>query len=105
MGIFHTLVSSLHMGVVEKSLHRMDFLWVQWFGVEPSQYQYGIRHAWLPKIGFIESADPYTFTFLNPVQVIKGVHIILVYLEEHTSGLLPSAKSIACILNPKDEDD
>jgi len=28
IGVFHALVSLLHTGVWEKSLHQMDFLWV-----------------------------------------------------------------------------
>lgn len=38
IGVFHALVSSSHVGVGERSLRHMDFLWVQWFGVEPGQY-------------------------------------------------------------------
>jgi hypothetical protein len=103
--VFHALVSSSHTSVVEKSLHRMDFLWVRWFRVEPGQYRYGIHHARLPKIGFVESTDPYAFTFLDPAQVIRGVHIIPAYLEGRTSGLLPAAKSVAHSLHLEDEDD
>jgi len=36
IGVFHAFVSSSHAGVVgERTLRRMDFLWVRWFGVEP----------------------------------------------------------------------
>jgi hypothetical protein len=83
----------------------MDFLWVRWFGVEHGRYRYGIRHARLPKIGFVESTDPYAFAFLDPEQVIRGVHIIPAYSEGRTSGLLPAAKSVARSLHPEDEDD
>jgi hypothetical protein len=105
IGIFHASVSSSHTGVVEKSLRRMDFLWVRWFGVEPGRYRYGIRYARLPKIGFVESTDPYAFTFLDPAQVIRGVHVIPAFSEERTSELLPTTKSIARVLNPEDDSD
>ena len=35
IGIFHSCVSSSYPEVKEPSKHRMDFLWVCWFGVEP----------------------------------------------------------------------
>ena len=105
IGVFHALVSSSHPGVLEKSLRRMDFLWVRWFGVEPGRYRYGIRCARLPKIGFVKSTDPYAFTFLDPAQAIRGVHLIPTFSEGHTSALLPTTKSIARILNPEDNDD
>jgi hypothetical protein len=106
IGVFHALVSSSHAGVQEdlKPLHRMDFLWVRWFGVEPGRYRYGIRNARLPKIGFVESTDPYAFTFLDPAQAIRGVHLLPAFSEGRTSSLLPTAKSIARVLNPEEED-
>ena len=105
IGIFHGLVSSSHQEVKDKSLHRMDFLWVRWFGMEPGRYRHGFRNAWLPKIGFVESTDPYSFTFLDPAQVIRGAHLIPAFSEGHTQGLLPATNSVARVLNPKDEDD
>lgn len=104
IGIFHALVSSSHPGVLEKSLHRMNFLWVRWFGDEPG-YRYGIRYARLPKIGFVESTDPFAFTFLDPAQAIRAVHLIPTYPAGRTSALLPTAKSVARILNPEDDKD
>ena len=105
IGIFHAMVSSLHTGVQERSLRQMDFLWVRWFGVEPGRHRYGIRYARLPKIGFVESTDPYAFTFLDPVQAIRGMHVIPAFSEGRTSALLANAKSVARVLNPKEVDD
>lgn len=104
IGIFHALVSSSHGGVGENSFRRMDFLWVRWFGMEPGRYRYGIRNARLPKIGFVEATDPYAFTFLDPAQVIRGVHLIPAFSEKRTSKLLPT-KSVARIKNPEEDDD
>jgi hypothetical protein len=35
IGIFHAVVSSSHPGVKRRSREWMEFLWVQWFGIEP----------------------------------------------------------------------
>jgi hypothetical protein len=85
--------------------HRMDFLWVRWFGMEPSQYHHRFQFSCLPKIGFVESTDNYAFTFLNPAQVIRGAHLIPMFAEGWTSGLLLAKKSIVHVLNPNEEDD
>ena len=105
IGVFHALVLSTHTGVQERYLRRMDFLWVRWFGVKPGGYRYGIRYARLPKIGFVESTDQYAFSFLDPAQAIRGVHLIPAFSKGRTSELLPNAKSVARILNPKEDDD
>ena len=105
IGIFHALVSSSHPEVQERSLRPMDFFWVRWFGMEPGRYRHGFGHARLPKIGFVEWTDKYVFTFLDPAQAIRGVHIIPAFSEERTLALLPATKSVARDLNPEDEDD
>lgn len=107
IGIFHAYVSSTHPDVLRtrKALHSMDFLWVRWFGMEPSPYRHGFHRARLPKIGFVEASDDYAFTFLDPAQVIRGVHLIPAFSAGRTSDLLPVTKSVARILKPDDEDD
>ena len=37
IGIFHAIVSSTHLDLegMARSRHHIDFLWVQWFGMEP----------------------------------------------------------------------
>ena len=107
ISIFYALVSSSHPEVhaEDKSLRWMNFLWVRWFGMEPGPYRHGFRRACLPKIGFVPSEDKHAFTFLDPAQVIRGVHLIPAFCEGRTSALLPSSKSAARVLNPKEEDD
>ena len=83
----------------------MEILWVCWFGVEPGRYRSGFHLACLPKIGFVESSDEFTFTFLDPGQVIRGAHIMPAFSEGHTSTLLPVTKSVAQVLNPDETDD
>jgi hypothetical protein len=103
IGIFHAYMSSTHPDVGRKTLHLIDFLWVCWFGMEPS-YLHGFRQACLPKIGFVESSDKYAFTFLNPAQVVQGVHVIPAFSAGCMSALLPVTNTVARVLNPKEED-
>jgi hypothetical protein len=83
----------------------MEFLWVQWFGIEPGCYRHGFHLACLPKHGFVESSDEYAFSFLDPGQVIRGAHITPVFSEGCTSTLLPATKSVAQVLAPDESDD
>ena len=105
IGIFHALVSSSHQKIQDRSLRQMDFLWVRWFGMEPGRYRHGFHYARLPKIGFVESTDAYTFTFLDPAHVIRGAHVIPAFSEGRTQNLLPATTSVARVLNPRDTDD
>ena len=107
IGIFHAFVSSSHPGVKEHSLHRMDFLWVRWLGeVHASdRYLYGFRYARLPKIGFVPSTDKYAFSFLDPAQAIRGVHLMPAFSEGRTSSLLPVTRSVARVMSPEEDDD
>jgi hypothetical protein len=72
--------------------------------MEPS-YSHRFHQAHLPKIGFVESSDKYAFTFLDPAQVIQGVHVIPTFSARRTSALLPVTNTVARILNPEEEDD
>jgi len=105
IGIFHAYVLLTHPDVGARMLRLMDFLWVRWFGMEPSPYRHGFCHACLPKIGFVESSDKYAFTFLDPAQVVRGAHIIPAFSAERTSALLPVTRSVARVLNPEEKDD
>jgi hypothetical protein len=82
----------------------MDLLWVQWFGMEPGRYYSGFWFGHQSKIGFVKSTDKYSFTFLNPLQAIRGVHLIPAFAEGQSLALLPAGKSAARVLNPNEED-
>ena len=107
IGIFYAIMLSTYPGLeaMARSQCQMDFLWVWWFGMEPSQYRHGCHIGRLPKIGFVESTDKYAFTFLNPAQAIRGAHLIPMFAEGHSSALLPARKSAACVMNPNKDDD
>jgi hypothetical protein len=102
--IYHADVWTSHPDVRDHSTHSINFLWVRWFGSEPG-YNWGFNRARLPKIGFVESNDPFAFTFLDPAHVVRGCHLIPAFAEGRTSGLLPEGKSSARVLVAEETDD
>ena len=70
IGIYHAKVYTTHPQVQGGGqVHRMNFLWVWWFGSEPN-YNHRFREGRLPKIGFVPSTDDFAFGFLDPAHVI-----------------------------------
>ena len=65
----------------------MEFLWVRWFGYDLNHHA-GWAARRLHCIGFIPSEDPGAFGFLDPKDVIRGVHLILGYAYGVTAELL-----------------
>ena len=72
IGIFHAHVR--HVGPSSKCSEpqRMEFLWVRWFGRELSHCA-GWKAKRLHRVGFDEQDQ---FGFLDPNDVIRGVHLI-----------------------------
>ena len=99
--VFHTDV--LHVGPASRnrSVQRMEFLWVRWFGVEQN-YQSGFHVARLPKIGFVP--DDSAFGFLDPSLVLRGCHLVPAYADGRTSSLLRTVSTTAARL-PGETDD
>lgn len=89
IGIFHAHVR--HVGPTSKSSdpQKMEFLWVRWFGRDMG-YRAGWKAKRLHRVGF---TDCDTFGFLNPNEVIRGVHLIPAFAHGRTSDYL--APSIA----------
>ncbi|KAG2342173.1 hypothetical protein BDR05DRAFT_976596 [Suillus weaverae] len=73
---------------------QMDFLW--------HPYTAGWEVKRLECIGFIPSDDPGAFGFLDPQQVIRGIHLIPAFDYGHTDALL--LPSIACPTHDNNED-
>ena len=97
LGIYHAKVFCSHpeMPLGGNEIHRMEFLWVRWFGSEPG-YQHGFKRAKLPKIGFVPPSDEYTFGFLDPRHVVRSCHIIPAFSCGRTRDLLPVTQTDAC---------
>ena len=80
---------------------RMDVLWVRWFGLDADA-----RGGWSKKrlhgISFIPWDEGGAFGFLDPAQVIRGVHLIPNFPRGRTDSRLPP--SIACPADDSNED-
>jgi hypothetical protein len=105
--IFHVFVR--HHGSASQMEHtpmepqRMDVLWVRWFGLDAD-----VRGGWANKrlhgISFIPWDEPGAFGFLDPAQVIRGVHLIPNFPQGRTDSRLPPGPSIARPADVCDED-
>ncbi|KAG2061326.1 hypothetical protein BDR06DRAFT_867888, partial [Suillus hirtellus] len=77
LGVFH--VNVVYTGNNTPSFNspqQMDFVWVRWFGRDPNNYQSGWKVKHLHQLGFIPADEPGAFRFLDPHQIICGVHLI-----------------------------
>ena len=84
IGIFHCMVH--HHGHSSEP-KRMDFLWVRWLGLD-TVAPGGWDRKRLHSVGFIPEDDPAAFGFLDPEQIVRGVHLIPAFARGHTSKLL-----------------
>ena len=73
---------------------------MRWFGRDTS-FCAGFGHRRYPRIGFDDLE--YAFTFLNPDQIIRGVHLIPGFAHGKSSDALPGP-SLACLPSDKNED-
>ncbi|KAL6307654.1 hypothetical protein BKA93DRAFT_48405 [Sparassis latifolia] len=103
IGIYHVNViwTATESNVTDPE--QMDFIWVRWFGSDPDAPAGGFKTRRLPRIGFVDAADPDTFGFLDPNDIIRAVHLIPAFAHGHTSDLLPGP-SIARRISDNDED-
>ena len=87
IGIYHALV--IHPSSVDP-IH-MDFLWVRWYGSDPDpRYKSGWKARRLPHVGFVADtidSSP-AFGFLDPIHIIRGVHLIPAFNDGSRSDLL-----------------
>ena len=88
IGIYHTLVR--HESSPDPI--PIEFLFICWYGLDLDQtICFGWKMCRLLKFGFVPDdpdAGSSAFGFLNPAQVIQGVHLILSFMEGLTGDLL-----------------
>jgi hypothetical protein len=92
IGVFHAIVS--HCELSEPT--HMDFVWVRWYGLDPDRrYKFGWKARRLPRIGFVEDTDDMNvssaFGFIDPTNIIRGVHLIPAFKDGRTSDLLDTS--------------
>lgn len=98
IGIFHANVWHIRAMSKYSDLQKMEFLWVRWFGRD-LRHRAGWKECCLHRIGF---ADYDSFGFLNPKEVIRGVHLLPAFAHGQTSIHL--GPSIAHQPSENDED-
>ncbi|KII92297.1 hypothetical protein PLICRDRAFT_103573 [Plicaturopsis crispa FD-325 SS-3] len=81
LGIFHVILA----GTVP--LQRVDFLFVRWLGHEPGHIS-GWKARRLHRVGFVPADDPAAFGFVDPANVVRGVHLIPAFALGRTKELL-----------------
>ena len=86
VGIYQATVKYSDPGSPKHGLYQMDFLFVRWFGDDP-EHRSGSKAKWLHRIGFVEQEDEAAFGFLDPDQVVRGVHLIPAFAYGQTSAL------------------
>lgn len=87
LGVFHAKVLHTDSNARNRSIQHVEFLWVRWFGIE-QDYEYGPGPGRLPKIGFVPDTEDNAFGFLDPSLVLRGCHLVPVFANGRTSGLL-----------------
>lgn len=101
VGVFHVEVQYRGSEMQDQAPKRVDFLWVRWFARNRN-----LKSGWavrrLPCIGFYPHDEPDAFGFINPDDVIRGVHSIPAFRFGRTTNLLPP--SIARNKSENDED-
>jgi hypothetical protein len=58
-----------------KGLKLVHFLFVRWLGIDPD-YRAGWVHLRLHRVGFLSRNEGTRFSFINPAEVIRGVHLL-----------------------------
>jgi len=85
--IFHVNIRYYGEGNNGEALKRFDVLFVRWFG-RATHLPSGFAARRLPKVGFLHEDDPDAFGFLDPNDVIRGVHMIPSFRQGTTEELL-----------------
>jgi hypothetical protein len=72
----------------------VELLWVRWLALLQN-HRSGMKHARLPKVGFVEESDPDAFGFLDPGQVVRGAHLIPAFASGRGTSALRYGQSLA----------
>ena len=81
LGIFHAEVSFLGTPQVKQQV--MRFLWIRWMGLQTG-YRFGWAKRRLPRVGFICDEDTPMYSFLNPAEVLRSIHLLPVQSQGYS---------------------
>ncbi|KIK32956.1 hypothetical protein CY34DRAFT_813946 [Suillus luteus UH-Slu-Lm8-n1] len=93
LGIYH-VETWLNVDGGQPVKQHLEFLWVRWLA-PLRNHRSGIKHARLPKVAFVEESDPDAFGFLDPGQVVRGVHLIPAFASGRGTSSLRYGPSLA----------
>jgi hypothetical protein len=114
IGVFHAKVlynipglgtaSGLTQNQLREPQH-IEFLFVRWFttaaaGTTDQHYRGGWKSRRLHRITFVDGDDDAAFGFLDPQDIIRGVHLIPAFNDGRTVDLLPPS----AIARPRSSD-
>ena len=97
VGIFYVFVRFRIPGLLALTEpKRVDVLWVRWFGLD-SAGSSGWAARRLHILGFLPSDDSSgpAFGFVDPIHVLRGVHVIPAFSFGTTQNLLGPERSVA----------
>ena len=99
LGIFH--VNIKHTGPNSRTPHvqKIEVIFVRWFGRD-SSYAAGWSARRLHCVGFLSADSPGAFDFIDPFDIIRGVHMIPAFAHGKISEL---GKSVT--RRPTDDDE
>lgn len=100
LGIFHVNIHHTTPHSTTPQIQKVYFLWVRWFGRDLT-HSAGWSARRLHRVGFLPPDSPGAFGFLDPSDVIRGVHLIPAFAHGTVDEL---GKSVARRPNDDDED-
>jgi hypothetical protein len=101
--VFHIVVKYTSVGSQTSEWQTVQFLWIRWFGQDPS-YIDGFKAHYLHCIGFVDNSTPGAFGFLDPQVIIHAIHLIPAYSHSRTNNLLAGPSIVHCFSQNNDND-
>jgi len=77
----------------------MEFLFVQWFGRDTTPTP-GWKKKRLQRLAFVPGNDEQSFGFIDPSQVIRGLHLVPAFKWGKVTTLLPRSRVARGLADP-----
>lgn len=96
IGIFHANIIYTGSLPADYCPRRLEFLWVQWYKLDPKGATGGWGSSTLDRLCFPSMVNEASFGFLDPADVVRGCHIMPLFRRgmhyDDRKGLSPCAK-------------